>query len=169
VYVSEVPDVTRVTRVPRGKPTGLTWEEVPVGWQARTLGRTITEADMVNFITSIGLTEPAFVDHRVSIFADGERVIPGILTFALAEALVNQTGILRGTGQGFLGANIKFAAPVLIADTIEVDIEVVESRTTSSGRQVVTTRNRVFNQTDVMVLEYWPARFIVGQGGQQLT
>ncbi len=55
---------------------------------------------------------------------------PGVLTFALAEGLTLQTGILHGTGLALLSYDVRVLAPVLAGDTIAVEIEVLDRRET---------------------------------------
>ncbi len=46
---------------------GLTWEDYTVGDRYKTLGRTITEADIINFIGVTGMNEVLFTDHTFTI------------------------------------------------------------------------------------------------------
>src|SRR5262249_56787903 len=66
--------------------------------------------------------------RRESVF--GTRVAPGVLTFALAEGLTLQTGILHGTGLALLSYDVRVLAPVLAGDTISVEIEGLGRRET---------------------------------------
>ncbi len=80
--------------------------------------------------------------RRESVFKT--RVAPGVLTFALAEGLTLQTGILHGTGLALLSYDVRVLAPVLAGDTITVEIEVLDRRETKKpDRGVVTFRHRV--------------------------
>ena len=90
--------------------------------------------------------------------------MPGVLTLALAEGLVVQTNVMTGTGLGFLGAQFDVRHPCYVGDTIEVVVEVTESRPTSKpGRGLVKTHNRVLNQHGDVVLEYHPVRLQRGK------
>jgi acyl dehydratase len=142
---------------------GLTWEETSVGAVYRSLGRTVAETDIVNFVTLCGFTEPLFMDMeyvaRESVF--GRRVAPGALTFSLAEGLIMQTGLIHGTGMAWLGGDIKIVAPVLAGDTIRVEVEVVDKRETSKAdRGIVTYQHRILNQRDEVVMEARVQRMI---------
>jgi len=56
----------------------------------------------------------------------GERIAPGSLTFALAEGLTTQTGMIHGTGLAFVGLQgMRLYRPVKVGDTIGVEIEVI--------------------------------------------
>lgn len=135
---------------------GLTFEEHEPGARYRTLGRTVSQTDIVNFVNLCGFTEPLFMDmeyvRKESVFA--RRAAPGALTFALSEGLVMQTGLIHGTGMAFLGADVKVLAPVLEDDTIRVEIEVADKRETRKpDRGIVTYVHRVVNQREETVLE----------------
>jgi acyl dehydratase len=135
---------------------GVTFEEHTPGARYQTLGRTVSQSDIVTFVNLCGFNEPLFMDmeyvRKESVF--GRRAAPGALTFALSEGLVMQTGLIHGTGMAFLGADLKVLAPVLEDDTIRVDIEVVDKRETRKpDRGIVTYQHRVVNQRDEVVLE----------------
>ena len=135
---------------------GLTFEEHAIGAVYRTLGRTVSETDIVTFVNLCGFTEPLFMDMeyvaRQSVF--GRRAAPGALTFALSEGLIIQTGLIHGTGMAYLGGEIRVVAPVLEGDTLRVEVEIADKRETKKpDRGIVTYRHRVLNQRDELVLE----------------
>ena len=145
---------------------GVHYEGFRVGERYETLGRTVSEYEILSFVSLTGFTEPLFMDleyiQRESVFKT--RVAPGVLTFALAEGLVIQTGILHGTGLALLSYDVRVVAPVLAGDTIRVEIEVVDKRETKKAdRGVVTFRHRVVNQRGEPVLEATIARMIKRQ------
>ena len=142
---------------------GVPYDGFRLGDRYQTLGRTVGDYEILNFVTLTGFTEPLFMDldyiQRESVFKT--RVAPGVLTFALAEGLVIQTGILHGTGLALLSYDVRVLAPVLAGDTIRVEIEVVDTRETRKpDRGVVTFRHRVLNQRGEAVLEATVARMI---------
>ena len=142
---------------------GLNFEEHAIGAVYRTLGRTVSETDIVNFVNLCGFNEPLFYDmeyvKRESVF--GRRAAPGALTFALSEGLVMQTGLIHGTGMAWLGGELKVVAPVLEGDTIRVEVEVSDKRETKkTDRGIVTYKHRVLNQRDEVVLEATIQRMI---------
>lgn len=135
---------------------GLTYEEHEIGGTYETLGRTVSEADIVTFVNLCGFTEPLFMDMeyvaKESVFKG--RVAPGALTFCLSEGLIMQTGLIHGTGMAYLGGDIKIVSPVLAGDTIHVEVSVTDKRETSKpDRGVVTYKHRVTNQRGEIVLE----------------
>src|SRR6266704_6554920 len=135
---------------------GVLFDDYTIGATYKTLGRTVSETDIVNFVNLGGLTEPLFMDMeyvaKESVF--GRRAAPGVMTFALSEGLCMQTGLIHGTGMAWLGGEVKVVAPVLEGDTIRVEVEVVDKRETKKAdRGIVTYRHRVMNQRDEVVLE----------------
>ncbi|MDT7547698.1 MAG: hypothetical protein QOE84_92 [Actinomycetota bacterium] len=143
---------------------GQTFSEMKAGSVFRTAGRTITESDLVAFVTLAGLVEPLFLDDSGSTSHGYKgRLVPGTLTFSYAEGLVMQTGVIHNTGIAFLGSSLEVLGPVFVGDTITVVVEVLESRATSKGdRGIVTTRNTVVKSDGTAVLVYEPKRMILG-------
>lgn len=143
---------------------GFYFEEMPAGFKFRTFGRTITEADLVAFVSTTGFTEVLFTDIEFlkTQSAIKGRVVPAALIYSFSEGLI--TPSLQGTGLAFLNAKIDVKAPTFVNDTIHVECEVVESRPASKGdRGLVRTLNRVLNQRDELVLTYDPLRLIKGR------
>ena len=150
---------------------GFYFEDLPVGRQFQTVGRTVTETDIVGFINAIGMTEVLFTNleflkHESDIKG---RVAPGSLVFCLAEGLLSQA-TMQKTGYAFLHMELDIKGPVFAGDTIHVECEVIEARRSESrpGRGIVRTRNRVMKNGDTLVLEYTPLRMIKcrGKGAQ---
>lgn len=146
--------------------TGITFENFRPGDRFVTARRTITETEIVQFVSLVGLFEPLFIDaeyiRNESLF--GERIAPGSLTFSVAEGLTVQTGIIHGTGMAFLGVErMRLFAPVKVGDTIQVDIEVLDTKEVRSrGGGIVRFRQRVNNQRGEAVMEYEVTRLIKG-------
>ena len=129
-----------------------------------TDGRTVTEFDVMTFVTLTGYLEPLFIDEEYirEKSGFGERIAPGLLTTAFADALIAQTGVLHGTGMALLGIEgLKMKAPVKVGDTIRVEVEITGKRETSKpDRGVVTSRQIVRNQRGETVVEYTVSRMI---------
>ena len=140
----------------------LTFHKQPVGSRWRTQRRTVSEYDLLNFVTTCGFNEALFLDAETARELGFKgRLIPGALSFSLAEGLVISSGALSGVGLAFLGCNLETKAPVYVGDTLEVWVEVTAARMTSRGdRGVVTTRNDVRNQRGELVMVYTPSRMI---------
>jgi acyl dehydratase len=141
---------------------GLTYDQLPVGFRFTTMGRTLTETDLVTYINLTWFTEEVFVNiHDRETHALPPRVVPGGLIYAFAEGLVAPS--VQFTGLAFLGMTLDVKKPTVVGDTIHVDVEVTESRPTSTGnRGIVRTVNSVMNQRGEVVLVYSPLRLIRG-------
>lgn len=142
---------------------GLHFEDFSAGQQYITDRRTITEADHLNFATSFGFFEPLFMDRAyVEHETPYERpIVPGALTFSIAEGLTILSGILHGTGLAFLGIELKVIKPVFIGETISVQIDVVDKRRTKKpDRGIVSFFHGVNNQDDAPVMAYTIRRMI---------
>ena len=144
----------------------IAFEGFHAGDRFATGRRTITEHDIMQFVGLVGLTEPLFLDleyiRKETLF--GERIAPGSLTFGMAEGLTVQTGIIHGTGLAFVGIDrMKLFGPVKVNDTIQVDIEVLDTKPVPArGGGIVRYRHWVKNQRGETVMEYDVARLIRG-------
>src|SRR5207244_7624960 len=135
---------------------GVLFDDYKIGATYKTLGRTVSETDIVNFVNLGGFTEPLFMDMeyvaKESVF--GRRAAPGVMTFALSEGLCMQTGLIHGTGMAWLGGEVKVVAPVLEGDTVRVEVEVMDKRETKKpDRGIVTYAHRVLNQRSELAPE----------------
>ena len=142
--------------------TGIFWDDVSVGYRYRTLGRTITEADITLFVGATGLVEEMFTNLEYLKEAPhlGGRPAPGALVFCFAEGLLMQSTVQR-TGLAFMEADLKFLKPTLAGDTIHVECEVLEARATSKpGKGLMRTFNRIVNQRGEVVATYNPLRMV---------
>ena len=142
---------------------GLCFEDLPLGRRFRTIARSVTEADLVNFIGVTGMTEVLFTDleflaHESDI---KRRVVPAALVYAFAEGLLVHA-TMQHTGFAFLQMDLTVEAPCAVGDTIHVAAEVIESRRSRSRpeRGLVRTRNRVVKQDGTVALTYTPLRLI---------
>jgi len=142
---------------------GLTYEQHAIGATYRTLNRTVSETDIVNFVNLCGFTEPLFMDMefvaKESVFKG--RPAPGAFTFCVAEGLIIQTGLIHRTGMSYLGGEIRIVAPVLAGDTIRVAVTVTDKRETKkTDRGIVTYKHEVTNQRGELVLDATVKRMI---------
>ena len=142
---------------------GLFFEEFKKDTVYRTDRRTITEADHVNFTTSFGFFEPLFMDQT---YVENEtpykkRLVPGALTFSIAEGLTILAGILHKTGMAFLGVELEVHSPVFIGDSLTVEIVVAAKRESKKAdRGIVTFTHQVKNQDGEVVMEYRVKRML---------
>jgi acyl dehydratase len=142
---------------------GFCLEDLPLGRQFKTVGRTVTEADVVGFINTIGMTEVLFtnIEFLKNESAIKGRVAPGSLVYCFAEGLLSQA-TMQGTGFAFLGMDLQIEGPTFVGDTIHVECEVIEARESKSNPKVglVRTRNQIFKQDGKRVMIYTPLRMV---------
>jgi acyl dehydratase len=120
----------------------LYFEDVAVGQEWESLGRTVTQADIVNFAGISGDFNPIHVDHE---FAKGthfrQPIAHGLLVFSIASGLGINSPPMRTLA--FLGIrDWQFTAPVFIGDTIRVRTTLLEKELRARGRRGVLTWQR---------------------------
>ena len=142
---------------------GFHFEDMPVGRKFRTIGRTVTEADIVNFVNCTGMVEVLFTNveflkHESDIKG---RLAPAALVYTFAEGLLVQA-TMQHTGYAFLNMQLDVKSPVFAGDTLHVECEVTEARLSQSkpGRGLVRTSNRVVKQDGTVALIYTPLRMM---------
>ncbi len=147
-------------RYTKNGPQGYYFEDSAIGDEVITQGRTITEADIVNFGNVIGDFNPLHFDAefmKSSMF--GQRIAHGMLTLSFATGLGNMLGANLGTVLAFKGLNIEFKRPVFIGDTIRLKTTVIEKR--ESSKQPggwITQKVEILNQhNDVVQDGTWAA------------
>ena len=148
---------------------GLTWRDLEIGDKFRTIGRTVTETDIVNFISCTGMVEVLFTDMEY-LKEHGPmqgRVAPGALVYAFAEGLLVQ-GTMQHTGLAFLNMEMNVHGPTFAGDTVHVECEVVELKPTSKDRALVRTDNRIVNQKGETVISYNPLRMVAGTTAEKM-
>ncbi len=136
--------MTELTYQPRGRY----FEEFSIGEKIITAGRTVTETDVVNFA---GLSGDYNQIHTDAAYAAnwmfGQRIAHGLLVLAIASGQAVQSGIIEGTVLAFRELSWKFSKPVFLGDTIDVVLEVVETKVMArlgggSVRMKVDVRNQ---------------------------
>jgi 3-hydroxybutyryl-CoA dehydratase len=132
------------------KPQGLYFEEFEVGLELETRGRTITEADIVNFAGLSGDFNPMHTDAAYAATTPfGHRVAHGLLGLSVASGLSYQMGFLEGTVLAFTGLEWKFREPILIGDTIRVQVKITNLRAMkAAGGGFVSFEVKVLNQNN---------------------
>lgn len=109
---------------------GMYFEEFEVGQRIVSVGRTVTESDVVTFAGLSGDYNQIHTDAEFSRNTPfGERIAHGLLGLSIASGLAMRTGVLEGTVLAFREINEwKFVKPICIGDTIHVELEVVETK-----------------------------------------
>lgn len=129
-------------------------DEIEVGTVFRSGGRTITEADVVNYCALTGnWIEIHSNIHYAAQTRFGERLVQGSLTYSLMTGLI-QFGPSIQANYGI--DNLRYLKPVLINDTIYVTAEVVGKKDKDDKFGVVTFLMKALNQHgDVVQRSEW--------------
>ncbi|HEX2543547.1 MAG TPA: MaoC family dehydratase [Ramlibacter sp.] len=142
---------------------GFFFQDLQVGQRFQTYRRTVTETDLVNFISVTGMLEMIFIDAEGAASAIGGRPVPGALTYTLIEGFILQT-MIQGTGLAMLELTQKILAPVRVNDTIHAIVTVTGVRPTSKGnRAIVDSQVDVYNQRGEQVMTYTARRMLAGR------
>jgi len=130
-----------------------------------TMHRTITEPDLVSFITLGGFFEDVFMSREVaeqSLFKG--RVVPGLFVVVIAEGLYILAGA-TSHAVALLGlSDLEFDAPTLCGDTVWAEVETEKVRRTSRGdRGVVHAYHTVRKSDGTVVARYRTKRFVLSR------
>src|SRR5574337_1671467 len=130
------------------------FDEIQVGEEYISPGRTVTETDIVLFAGLSGDYNVLHTDAefmKTSVF--GERIAHGLLGLAIQSGLLTR-GMKAYATLALLGVRWKFKGPIKIGDTIRVKAKVLAKRETSKkDRGIVTLERQVVNQRGEVVQE----------------
>jgi len=108
----------------------MAYADLEIGDRQVTDGRTITEADVVNFAGVSGDFNSLHTDATAMADTEfGERIAHGALVFAVTSGLVWQS---RGDDEDVVALygvdHLRFPAPTFVGDTLRVELEAAEKR-----------------------------------------
>jgi 3-hydroxybutyryl-CoA dehydratase len=132
---------------------GLYFEEFTVGDSLVTAGRTITEADIVNFAALSGDWTTIHTDAEFAkSIMFGERIAHGALVLSVATGLAVRSGVIEGTVIAFRELTWKYSGVVKIGDTVRVRLQIGEKKAMPRlGGGSVLMNVEVINQRDETV------------------
>lgn len=109
---------------------GLYFEEFEVGQKTSTVGRAVTETDVVSFAGLSGDFNQIHTDGAYSATTPfGQRIAHGLCTMSIVSGLITRTGVMEGTVLAFREIlEWKFSKPVFFGDTVHAEIEVLETK-----------------------------------------
>lgn len=128
------------------------FEEFHVGDVRTTLGRTITETDIVMHAGQTGDFFPHHMDAEwCKTQAFKQRIAHGTLIFSVAVGMtanfINQVAMTYGYER------LRFTKPVFINDTISVKVTITDKKDHKKPEYgLVTEKVEVFNQKDELVM-----------------
>ncbi|WP_091519766.1 MaoC/PaaZ C-terminal domain-containing protein [Microlunatus soli] len=132
----------------------LYFEDFAVGQTFTTPGKTITEADVVNFAAWTGDNNQVHTDAEFARQTRyGQRIVHGMLGASLCLGLISRIGAFEGSSVALLGIDgWRFTNPVFIGDTLTCTVQIVGTRLTSKGTTGVVQRElTLINQRDEIV------------------
>ena len=123
-----------------------------------TRGRTVTEADIVNFA---GLSGDYNELHTSEEFGKGTmfgtRIAHGLLGLTIASGLFTRTELCLQTAKNliaFLGLEWKFKGPIKIGDTVTVKVKIIDKKETKNPeRGIFILKRELVNQRGEVVQE----------------
>ena len=131
---------------------GISFEDLELGQEYSSPGRTITEADIVMFA---GLSGDYNVIHtdaehmKSSLF--GARIAHGLFVLSMQQGLLER-GMPAREREQFVGVKWRFKGPVKIGDTLHVRARIAAKRDSDqAGWGLVTIAREVINQSGEVV------------------
>jgi 3-hydroxybutyryl-CoA dehydratase len=130
------------------------FDDVEVGQEWESLGRTVTETDIVTYAGLSGDFNPIHVDHEFAkATAYRKPIAHGLLIWAISSGL----GMMAPPMRTLAFVSIRewqFKLPVFIGDTIRIKTRVLEKEERSRGRRgIVTWMRTIINQAGKVVQE----------------
>jgi acyl dehydratase len=144
----------------------LYFDDVPLDHEWRSPGRTITEADVVNFAGISGDFNPIHMDHEFAKTTPFHKPMAhGLLVFAVGSGLSLHAPPVRTIAlmevQHWL-----FKGPVFIGDTIHILTRALAKESRSRGRRgVITWDRRIVNQEGKVVQQGTTITMVQGKAG----
>jgi acyl dehydratase len=145
----------------------LYFDDVAVGQEWLSLGRTVTEADIVNFAGLSGDFNPIHIDHEFAKKTPFRHPIAhGLLVWAFGSGLGLHAPPMRTLA--FLSIREwLFREPVFIGDTVRLRSKVIEIEPRARGRRgVVTWQRQIINQDEKVIQEGVTLTLVEGRGGR---
>jgi acyl dehydratase len=146
-------------------PLHLYFDDVQIDQEWESLGRTVTEADIVNFAGLSGDFNPIHVDHEFARTTPFRKPIAhGLLVWTISSGLALHAPPMRTLA--FLSIRgWEFKGPVFIGDTLRVRSKVLEREVRARGRRgVITWKRQIFNQEGKVVQEGVTVTLVEGRG-----
>jgi 3-hydroxybutyryl-CoA dehydratase len=135
-------------------PAHLYFEDLEPGREWESMGRTVTEADIVNFAGLSGDFNPIHVDHSFAAETPFRRPIAhGMLVFSIASGLGVHSPPVRTLA--FLGVKEwHFRGPVFPGDTVRIRGKVLEKMVRGRGKRgEIVWHRQILNQEGKVVQE----------------
>ena len=128
------------------------FEQYEIGSVRETLGRTITETDVVIHAGQTGDFYPHHMDAEwCKTQPFGQRIAHGTLVFSIAIGMT--AGAVNPAAMSYGYDRLRFIKPVFIGDTIHVRVTITEKRESKSPKHgLVIEKCEAINQRNETVL-----------------
>jgi len=129
------------------------FEDFQPGMRFETAGKTITEADIVNFAGVSGDWNRIHLDEEFAKRTPfGKRIAHGLLTLSITSGLTTRLRLTEDSLVAFYGIErLRFTKPVFIGDTIRAVVE-VEGKEDKGEYGIVAFKISTLNQRDEVVM-----------------
>lgn len=132
----------------------LYFDDVQIGQEWESPGRTVTETDIVSFAGLSGDFNPIHMDHefcKTTVFR--KPIAHGLLILSMGSGLGMANPMMRTLA--FMAIKEwRFLEPVFIGDTIRIRAKVMEKEERSRGKRgVITWSRQILNQHNKAVEE----------------
>jgi len=148
----------------------LFFDDLKVDQEWESLGRTVTEADLVNFAGLSGDFNPIHMDAEFAATTPfRQRIAHGILIFSLGSGLALFSPAVRTLAFKSL-IDWQFKEPVFIGDTVRLHSRVLNVESRARGRRgIVTWHRQILNQHRKIVQEGRTQTLVQGRAAQDST
>ena len=141
---------------------GRYFSEFEIDQSFTSVGRTITETDVVNFAGISGDYNPLHTDATFAAKTPfKKRIAHGMLSASISTGLGQTLGIFEGTTLALMNQTFTYKGPVFFGDTIRLRLTVDSTKPSSrGGKGVVVFRSEILNQDDkAVIIGTWTVQF----------
>lgn len=133
---------------------GRYFSEFEIDQSFTSVGRTITETDVVNFAGISGDYNPLHIDATFAAKTPfKQRIAHGMLSASISTGLGQTLGIFEGTTLALMNQTFAYKAAVFFGDTIRLRLTVESVKPSSrGGKGVVVFCSEILNQDDKAVI-----------------
>jgi len=146
-------------------PIHLYFDDVQIDQEWESLGRTVTEADIVHFAGLSGDFNPIHMDHEFAKTTPFRRPIAhGLLIWTISSGLAINAPPMRTLALLSI-RDWEFKGPVFIGDTIRMRSKVLGKESRARGRRgVITWGREIVNQEGKIVQAGLTVTLVEGRG-----
>jgi acyl dehydratase len=143
----------------------LFFDDIEIGQQWESLGRTITETDIVNFAGLSGDFNPIHIDHEFARTTPFRRPIAqGLLVLSIGSGLALFSPPMRTLAVQTI-REWHFREPVFVGDTLRIITRVLDKESRARGRRgIITWGRQIINQDRKVVQEGISVTIVEGRG-----